>query len=113
MADHLKNLLHLLDKAGMEYRLRKFDVAEMTRAFRHGLGAGFAPVLSVNGAEERVVQSTVTRLHARLVHGLWGDDVAHAHVLDLFRRQNAELYLLNSLERRARVGEVDVRHLCG
>lgn len=106
VANHLKNLLDLFEEAWVENGLRQLDVAEMAWTLSHRLGACFAPELSIDGSEKGIVQSSVARLDAQLVHGLRVDDVAHAHVLDLFRSQDAKLDLLYRLYRRARVREV-------
>lgn len=110
MADNLQNLLHLLDETGMIHGLRELDVTEVTRALTHGLGAGFALELTIDGSEQRVVETSITRLDLVLLHRLGVQNVANTHALDLLGRHQAELYLFDRLERRARVGKVKVRH---
>jgi hypothetical protein len=85
MADHLQQLLDLLEESRVKDRLCQFDVTEMTRTFRHVLIARSALVLSVDGSESRVIQTLIPRLHLALVHGLRIQDVHNTHILDLFR----------------------------
>ena len=97
MADNLQDLLDLLDEAWMVDRLGQLDVAEVTGTFTHGLRAGFALELSVDRAEERVVQASVAWLRATLFHGLRVENVGDAHVLDFLGRHEAKLDLLDRL----------------
>jgi hypothetical protein len=46
-------------------------------------------------------------------HGLWVENLHNAHALDLLRGEQAKLDLLDGLEGRVRVREVEIRHLCG
>lgn len=110
VADGLEDLLDLLDEARVEDRFGKFDVTKVARAFRHVLSASLALELAINRSKQRIVQAAVTRLGSRLVHCLRVDDMSHTHVLDLFRRQETKLDLLDRLERRTRVRKVKVRH---
>jgi hypothetical protein len=111
VADDLEDLLHFLDEARVVDRFCQLDVAKMALAFRHIIRARLALELSIDGAHERVVEAAIAWLRARLVHRLRVDNVCHAKVLDLLRRQDTELDLLHSLERRARLREIKVRHL--
>lgn len=113
MADDLEDLLDFLDEARVEDGFGQLDVTEMARALRHVLCARLALELSINGSKSRVVQALFAGLCTGLIHGLRIFDVGDAHILDLFRCQNTELDLLDSLEGRTRVREVEVRHLAG
>ena len=113
MANHLENFLCLLDEAGMVDRFCELDVTEMARTLRHVLRARLALELSVDRAEERVVETTVAWLHSALIHRLRVEDMRDTHVFDLLRRQETELDLLDRLERRTGVREVEVRHDVG
>ena len=55
MADHLENLLDLLDKSWMIDGLGQFNVAEMTGAFIHVFATGGTFELTVDGAETWIV----------------------------------------------------------
>jgi len=113
VANNLQDLFDALDEARMENRFGQLDMAKMTGAFRHVLGACFALVLAVNGTEERVIETAITRFRSSLVHGLGVNDVAHTHGLDLLRRQESELNLLDNPEGRMGMRKVQVRHLDG
>ena len=84
---------------------------KMSGALRHVLITRCAFVLPINGAKLRVVQSKFTRSLFLFIHGLRIFDMSHAHVLDLFRRKQTELDLLNRAQGRTRVGKDEVRHL--
>jgi len=113
MTDDLEDLLCLLDEARVVDRFRQLDMTKVTRALRHVLAARLAFELPIYGAEQRVVETAITRLHSALVHRLGVEDVGHTHILDLLRRQETELNLLDRLQRRTRVREIEVRHLYG
>ncbi len=106
MTDDLEDLLDLLDEARVEDRFSELNVTEMARTLRHILGASLALELPIDGTEKRVVQTTVARLGSRLIHSLRINNVGDTHVLDLLRREESKLDLLNRLERRTRVREV-------
>ena len=84
MADHLENLLDLLDKSWMIDGLRQFNVAEMAGTFIHALTTGGTLELTVNGAEAWIVQAVLPWLCPGLIHGLRVLDSADRHVFDLF-----------------------------
>jgi hypothetical protein len=111
VADHLEQLLCAPDEPGVKDGPGEFDVTEVARAFGHVLSAGLALELSVDGAEEGIVEAAIARLRPRLVHGLGVDDVANAHALDFFGREEAKLDLLDRADRRARMRKNKVRHL--
>ena len=110
MADNLQQLLSLLKKAGVKDRLRQLDVAKVTRTLGHILIAGSTLELAIDGTQARVVQSSVSRLQLALVHRLRVQDVSDAHILDLLRRQESKLDLLDCAQRRIAVREVEVGH---
>lgn len=103
MADDLEQFLCTFDKAGMVNGPRQLNVAKMTRAFRHVFRASLALELSVDRAEEGIVETAIARLCSRLVHCFWVNDVSYAHRLDFLGRQETKLNLLDRPERRARV----------
>lgn len=111
MADYLEDLLGLLDETRVEDRRGQLNMTKMTRALRHVLSTGFALELPVDRAQSGIVETFLAWLGPSLVHGLRILDVRHTHVLDLLRRQDTKLDLLDRLERRTRVREVQVRHL--
>lgn len=113
VADNFQDLLDFLDEARVIDRLGQFDVSEMAGTLAHSLRAGLALELSIDRAEKRVVEAAVTRLRAAFLHRFGVQNVRHAHALDLLGRHEAKLNLLHRLERRARVGEVEVRHFRG
>ncbi len=78
----------------------QFDVPKVTRTFLHALFAGRTTVSAVDGAQLGVIQALFSRPLALLIHSLRILDVADTHVLDLFRREEAELNLLHRLQRR-------------
>ena len=86
MADHLQQLLDLLDKPRMINRLCQLDVTEVARTLGHILIAGSTFELPVDGSKPRIVESLVPRLRLTLVHGLGIKDVANTHILNFFRR---------------------------
>lgn len=111
VADNLQDLLRLVEEARVEDRLSKLDMTEMTRAFGHIFGTRLALELAVDGAEAGIVQAELAWLCLLGVHRLRILDMRDAHRLDLLRRQESELDLLDRLDRRIRVGKVEVRHL--
>lgn len=113
MANNLQDLFDALDEARMKNRFGQLDMSEMAGAFRHVLSTCFALVLTVNGTEERIVEPAVTRFRPSLVHGLGVNDMAHAHGLDLLRRQESELDLLHNPEGRMGMRKVEIRHIDG
>ena len=113
VADDLQYLLHFLDETWMEDRLGELDVAEMAGTFRHVLCTCLALELSIDRTESGIVEAFFARFCARFVHRLGVFDVGDAHILDLIRREDAELDLLDDLQRRTGVREVEVRHDCG
>lgn len=110
MADDLQNLLDFLDETGMVDRLCQLNVTKMARTLAHGLGTGRASELSIDGSELGVVETTGAGCRLVLFHGLGVKNMADTHVLDLLGGHDAELNLFDRLERRARVGEVEVSH---
>lgn len=92
---------------------RKLDMTKMAGTVVGLLPARRANAAAVDGAQFGVVQATLARPLSLLVHRLWVLDVADGHILDLFGGEEAELDLLDRLERRLRVGEVEVGHGCG
>lgn len=103
--DHLKDLLRLVQEAGVVDRCGKLDVAEMTRTFRHVLRACLALELAINGTKARVVETIFAGLCLLCVHRLGVLDVRNAQALDLIRRHDTKLDLLDRLHRRTRVRE--------
>lgn len=110
MADNLKDLLDALDESRMEDRFGELDMTKVARAFRHVLSACFALELAVYGAKERVVEATIARFRAGLVHRLGINDMCHAHGLDLLGRQESELDLLDDPQGRVGVRKIQIRH---
>lgn len=110
MTDDLQDLLDFLDKTRMVDGLGQLDMTKMAGTLAHGLRTRLALELSVDGAEERVVEATVAGFRFVLFHRFRVQNVTNTHALDLFGRQKAKLNLLHCLERRARVREVEVRH---
>lgn len=113
MTDNLQNLLDFLDETWVVHRFGELDVSKVARTFTHRLSAGLALELAIDRTKKRVIKTAITRLDLVLLHGLWVKNVRNTHILDLLGGHQAELNLLHRLERRARVGEVEVRHICG
>ena len=90
--------VHLQSLTDVKDRHSEFDVPEMARTLCHALLAGRTPVSAVDGAQLGVVQPFLARSLPLLVHRLRVLDVADAHVLDLLRREEAELDLLHRLQ---------------
>lgn len=84
----------------MEDRLSQLDVAKVPRAFGHVLSARLALELAIDGAESRIIQAKFAGLCLLGVHRLGVLDVRDTHRLDLLRRQESELDLLDRLDRR-------------
>lgn len=97
----------------MEDRHSELNVPEVARTLDHALAASSAFVRTIDRAKLGIVQTLFTWPLPLLVHGLRILDVAYAHVLRLFRREESELNLLDRLERRRRVRKCEVRHGCG
>ena len=111
MTDDLKDLLGLLQETRVEDGRGQLDVAEVTGAFGHALSACLALKLPVDRAKARIVEALLSWLRSGLVHGLGVLNVRHTHVLDLLGRHDTKLYLLDRLEGRTRVREIQVCHL--
>lgn len=86
-------------------RCGKLDVAEMTRTLGHVLSASLALELAVDGAKAGIVEAVLAGLCLLCVHRLRVLDVRHAQALDLIRRHDPKLDLLDRLDGRARVRE--------
>lgn len=97
----------------MKDRYGQLDVAKVTGTLGHVLSARSAPVGAVYTTKLRVVQTSLTRPVALLIHSFGVLDVTDTHILDFFRREQAELNLLDRLERRARRRKSLWRHGCG
>jgi hypothetical protein len=69
--------------------------------------------LSVDGTKARIVQPTISGLQPTLIHRLGVQNVANTHILNLFRRKQPKLYLLDRAQRRIRLREVKIRHFDG
>lgn len=91
----------------------ELDVTKMTGALGHVLGAGLALELTVDGAKTRIVEAELAGLSLLCIHRLGVLNVSNTHALDLVRRQDSELDLLDRLDGRTRVREIQVRHLVG
>lgn len=110
MADHLEDLLDLLDETRMIDGLGKLDMTKVSGTLGHVLEAGGALELAVDGAKTRVVQTLSARFRPGLVHGLGVDDVDDTHVLGLLGREETELDLLHRLDGRIGMRKVKVGH---
>jgi hypothetical protein len=110
VTDDLEDLLDALDEARVVDRFSQLDVPKVPGALGHVLSACLALEVAVDGTEARIVETILTRLGPRFVHGLGVEHLADAHGLDLLRREDTKLYLSDRLKRRARVREVEVRH---
>lgn len=84
MTDGLKDLLDLLDEAGVVDRFSELYVSKMTRTFVHALLAGGALELTIDRSKARIIETIDTRLLARLVHRFGIHDMSDTHILDLF-----------------------------
>lgn len=111
--DHLKDLLCLVEEAGMIDRCGQLYVAEMTRAFGHVFRACLALELAIDGPQAGVVEAVLARLCLFGIHSLGILDVRDAQGLDLVRGHDSELDLLDRLDGRTRVRKRKVRHLQG
>ena len=100
----------------MEDRNGQLNMSEMTRADLDILFTRLASVHAIDGAEPGIIQTLLPRLLFLFIlrdvsvqlsleatcctyHGLRIDDVNDAHGLDFFRRQQAELNLLDCAQR--------------
>lgn len=113
MADNLQNLLDLLNETGVIHGFRQLDMPKVARTFAHSLCTGLASKLTIDRSEEGVVKTTIAWFRFVVLHCLGVKDMANTHVLNLLRRHQAELDLLDGFERSARVGEVKIRHGVG
>jgi hypothetical protein len=111
VANNFQDLLDLLDEARVVHRLGQLNMTKVAGALPHRLGARLALELPVDGTKKWVHEAAIARLGFILLHRLRIENMRDAHVLDFLRRHEAELNLLHRLERRARMGEVEVRHL--
>jgi len=89
----------------VEDRHCELDVTKVTRTLLLALAACSAHLASIDGSEFWVVQASLARSMALLVHSLWILDMTDTHALDLFGREESKLDLLHRLERSARVGK--------
>lgn len=83
VADHLQNLFDLPDETRMVHWFSQLDVAEVTRTVAHRLGACLAFESSIDGAQQRVVETAVARFCASFVHSFGVKNVANTHAFDL------------------------------
>jgi len=97
----------------MKDRHGQLDVAKVAGTLSHVLSARSASVGAVYATKLRVVQTSLARPVALLIHSFGVLDVTDAHILDFLRREQAELNLLNGLQRRARRRKPLWRHDCG
>ena len=72
----------------------QLDVTKVTGTLKHLFTASTTSELGV-------VQALFAWALPLFVHGLWIFNVTHAHVLDLFRREETKLHLLDGLQRGA------------
>lgn len=103
-ADTLDDALDRLEEADVVDGPRELDVSKMTRALGHVLRAGLTLEVAVDRAQPRVRQTARLGPHRPLLIDLRAVDRHDRERLDLVRRQDAELHLLDPLDRRARVG---------
>jgi hypothetical protein len=111
VANNFQDLLDLLDEARMVHRLGQLNMTEVAGTLPHSLRACLALELPVDGTKKWVIEAAIARLGFILLHRLRIENMRDTHVLDFLWRHETELNLLHRLERRARVGEVEVRHL--
>lgn len=79
----------------------QLDVTKVTGTLEHLFTASTTSDRTVDGAELGVVQALFAWALPLFVHRLWIFNVTHAHVLDLFRREETKLHLLDGLQRGA------------
>lgn len=110
VADHLEELLNLLQEPGMVDWLGQFNVTKMTGTLVHALIARSTLELTVDRSQARVIESLISWLQLCVIHSLRVYYVSDTHVLDLLRREQPKLNLLYGTERRIGALEVKVRH---
>lgn len=112
---------------GVEYRTGELDVPEVSRTLRHALTAGLTFEVPVDGAHPWIHQTTHLGITRRLVHDLrvfdLGDRIrflnpaisihtvfkqVYAHYF--LRREDTELDLSDTPNRRCRMGELMAKH---
>ena len=91
----------------MEDGLGQVDVAKVSRALRHGAGAGLTPGGPVNGALARVHQAAQLRASALVGLGIPDAPLGDAHPAYLLRAQDSELDPLHLAHRRLTVRRID------
>ena len=95
----------------MKDRCGQFYVTKVPWTFCHHLIASCAFQTSVCCTKFWIVKASLTWSELLFVHRLGVFDVTDTHVLNLFRREKAELDFLNVAQRRAGMWKIKVSHV--